>query len=247
MCRTQYVTVLVFVVGWVSLPQVAQAVVIGQLDDFEDGTTQGWTEGMSISPPTVSSPGPDGSLFLHDVSTGLFRAGSRMVVFNEQAWTGDYLSAQVVAIEMDVNNLGETDLFLRIGLGTDIPGTSPRQGYVSQTPVHLSSGSGWQHVTFEIDAVALVGAGGPPPLEAVLANATQFRIISSAGVDWRGDRIAATIGVDNIRALGVPEPGACVLFILGALTLVTSTRRRGRLLRGASVAQQRSRIVRRER
>jgi hypothetical protein len=84
----------------------------------------------------------------------------------------------------------------------------------------------WHHVSFDLAAVSLIT--GEDSLEAVLRNVTTLRILSSqAGPAWKGDRIAATLGVDNIAAVvAVPLPAAAWM-LLAALGATAGLRRRG--------------------
>ena len=74
-------------------PSVRAAVVFGQIDDFQNGTTMGWDEGSpSPNPPVnVATGGPDGAgdRFLQTNSSGGNGPGSRMVMFNQNQWAGD--------------------------------------------------------------------------------------------------------------------------------------------------------------
>ena len=83
-----------------------------QRDDFQDGTTQGWTTGgANPNPPTwVSDGGPEGvgDGFLRVEGNGSSGAGGNLVAFNSAQWTGDYLAAGVTAIRADLRNLGRT-------------------------------------------------------------------------------------------------------------------------------------------
>jgi hypothetical protein len=175
------------------------AITAGQVDDFEDGTVQNWTEGEpSPNPPTnIPTGGPNGAddNYLQNVSAGGSGSGSAQVMFNFTQWTGDYDAAGVVLIEADVANFGTTDLHMRIAF-EGAAGTR----YGSATAVDLPAGSGWIHARFEFSDLSLIQ--GSDPLSAVLANVTTLRLLSAAaGPQWEGDRIAATLGADNITAL----------------------------------------------
>jgi hypothetical protein len=81
----------------------AQAVSLGQTDDFEDLTTQNWGIGAAGAQPTVvPSGGPvDDGAFLTYSSDGSGNTG-RMLIANSDQWSGDYLAAGVSAITFDV-------------------------------------------------------------------------------------------------------------------------------------------------
>ncbi len=177
----------------------AYAITCGQVDDFEDGTTMGWMEGpLSPNPPTNSpngGPSGVGDNYLHNISSGGFGAGSRMVMFNTVQWRGDYLAAGVTRIEADMANFGATALAMRIAF----EGNATRYG--SSTAVALPADGVWHRVVFSLTTADLSLISGVAPLTDVLANLQTLRILSAAGgPSWRGDVIAATLGVDNITA-----------------------------------------------
>ena len=173
-----------------------------QVDDFEDGTVMGWSEGPnSINPPlNVATGGPAGvdDNYLHNDSRGGAGPGSKMVMFNTNQWTGNYIIEGVAQINSDMANIGGFALSMLIA----IQGSGTRYG--STTAVNLTGQ--WQQVSFGLTSGNLSLISGAQPLSIVLTNVDTLRILSSAGGPaWNGDAISATLGVDNIIA--VPEPG----------------------------------------
>src|SRR5438132_13125182 len=96
------------------LPSIALGITLGQVDNFEDGTTQGWGDpaGNSIN---IATGGPTGvnDNFLQ-VSSGTFGGASKLITFNQSQWVGNYLSAGVSSISMDLKNLGSSTIPIRI-------------------------------------------------------------------------------------------------------------------------------------
>ncbi|MCH7702211.1 MAG: hypothetical protein IID37_11030 [Planctomycetes bacterium] len=187
------------------MPRTAQAVACGQVDDFEDGTTMGWTEGpISPNQPTnVANGGPSGvgDNYLRNFSSGGVGAGSRMVMFNTLQWAGDYLAAGVTRIEADMANFGATALSMRIAIERNIGGR-----YGSTNAVALPADGQWHRVTFDLTSADLSLISGLATLNDVLANVGELRILSAtAGPTWQGDAIVATLGVDNITAVVVGD------------------------------------------
>ena len=97
------------------------ALSVGQIDTFQDGTTQGWHVGGGPNlpeafPPVIPDGGPNGSgdQFLQVESTGGAGPGSRLSVLNTSQWAGNYVAASITAIAMDVRNFGPEDLSLRL-------------------------------------------------------------------------------------------------------------------------------------
>jgi hypothetical protein len=187
----------------------ASAITADQVDDFEDGTVMGWEEGdPSPNPPTnVSTGGPEGvdDNFLQNVSSGAGFAGSRMIMFNTAQWTGDYLAADVVAIEAKMANLGGSELAMRIAIwGPPGPGTTR---FGSTNAAILPADGIWRTVVFGLEASDLTRFDGTATLEEVLAGVTELRILSRVGgPGWQGDEVAGTLGIDDIRAVPAQFP-----------------------------------------
>ncbi|WOO39379.1 PEP-CTERM sorting domain-containing protein [Rubellicoccus peritrichatus] len=203
----------------------ASAISIGFSNDFSTDV-EGWQHGnvTSDSPTRIATGGPGGGSdpFMQFASgTGV----ARLAAFNtDSGWTGDYTTAGVTGISLDVNNTGATALDLRFAI------TGPGGGWVSTNSVSLGAGSGWTSILIPIDAGSLTATGAAGATAAgtnvgqTLGGVTQLRLISSAGgANFRGDAITATLGVDNVTA--VPEPGTYAM-ILGALGLGFAAYRR---------------------
>ena len=205
-----------------SLALPAEAViVVGETDDFENGTLQGWQAGVANpnGPANVGSGGPGGAgdNFLRLTSKGLPGAGGKLVVFNSNQWAGDYLGAGVTSIRMQVNNLGATDLVLRLILEGG-PGS-----LTTVDPVSVPAGSGWETVSFSLASTNLAGAS----FDAVMDHVTSLDLVhspNSISARSLAPDIAAVLGVDNVTA--IPEPSALLLTAIGLAALVCSAGRR---------------------
>ena len=201
-----------------AVPRSASAVTIDQVDTFEDGTTQDWVVGGPHPAPPINVPtgGPTGAgdRFLQLTAVGGSGAGSRLAVINDTQWAGDYLAAGVTGIEMDVKNLGDSTLALRV-LFQDPPGNAPVNLAVSTDSIALPAGSGWIHVVFPIAASDLTATLGS--VNAALTNATEMRIFHGTTANFPGDLIVAQLGVDNIRAVPEPDAAIGIALAIGAL------------------------------
>lgn len=199
----------------------AQAVTVGQIDDFQDLTAQGWTGGTKNPNPPVNVANGGllggGDAYLKLTSNGGSGAGSRLVGFNQTEWAGDYLSAGVNALTMDLNNLGATDLFIRLAINGSGGEFSTTAG------VPLAAANGWDNFLFDLTPGAWTSVGGAD-INATLGNVSQLRILHAPSPIFRGGlNIDAMLGVDNISA--VPVPAAVWLFGSGLLGLIAISRR----------------------
>ena len=178
----------------------ANAIEAGQVDDFENGTTAGWTKGTaSTNPPSnITTGGPSGmnDNFLRNESSGGTGADSRQVIFNNAQWTGSYSGAGVVTIRLNVRNSGSTMLNLRIAL------SSGATWFASSTARQVAASGGWQTAEFELNDSQMTRVQGSATLASVLASVTQMRILSSSSPSFRGDAMASTMDLDNIEAVG---------------------------------------------
>jgi hypothetical protein len=195
----------------------AWAISGGTFDNFEDGSTQGWASGAANpSPPVnVGSGGPAGvgDNYLLITSNGLSGPGSRLVGINTAQWSGNYLTAGVNGITMDLHNLGSTELSMRVvlyGAGGLVA--------VSNDAVTLASGSAWTRASFSLDPALLTGDA-----LTVLANVLDIRLFHGTTAIFPGQVIAGNLGVDNVRA--VPEPAPAALLLTGLAAMAWQRRR----------------------
>ena len=179
----------------------AQAITLGQIDNFQDGSTQGWGWGGASpgAPSNVPNGGPAGTgdNYLNVTSTGIGSAGSKMAVINGSQWQGDYVAAGVATVTASAINLGATELNLRFGV---LGGTGT--WFVSTTPIVVPVGSGWQNISFDISESAMSAVLGFETYANVFSTVFQARFLSNPFADYRGETIAAQLGLDNISAPG---------------------------------------------
>lgn len=210
-----------------SLAPRAEAIVLGQVDNFQDGTVMNWDRG-GFAPPlvNVSTGGPSGTgdRYMRVTADGS-GSGGRLTTFNFSQWLGDYISAGVTGFEVDLLNLSAVTLTIRFAFLTEnVQGSS---GYLSQ-PMVLAPGSGWQHFSIAITPSSLIAVGAPPDFQTFFSNFNaQLRIIHSPGTtSTNGDPVVAQLGIDNIRA--VPEPAGMTLAAAGLLLVALHRHRRRR-------------------
>lgn len=198
------------------------AITPGQVDTFTTGGTAGWINGNAVANPTIQTGGPGGATdnYMRFAADGN-GPGGKLTVFNTAQWVGDYLTPGITAIEMDLRNLGSTELQIRLGF-KQTAGFGAA-GYASTTPFVLPAGSGWVRATFPIDPSAYTAINGPASFTSVFGGDMfgELRLLHATEPTLTGTNIVGAIGVDNIRA--VPSPAAAPLMMA---TLFWGRRRR---------------------
>jgi hypothetical protein len=215
------------------LDWAAGAIVVGHMDTFSTDGAAGWMNGANANtPPTVvASGGPLGSGdgYLSLITSGSHNTQSRLVTFNSSSnWTGNYLSAGVAAIEMDLKNFGDAfgspvTLEIRFAIKEAV-GSAP--GYSTKVSFAIEADGKWHHIRFSLAPEDLVAIGEPTlTLSELLANPAEVRILHSIEPAVKGDLVngLVTVGIDNIQV--VPEPSTALILLI-AVSLATARSRR---------------------
>ena len=201
----------------------ASAIVFGQLDTFQDGTTNGWTNGPFAVPVTNingGGPGGPGDRYIQVTADGS-GAGGRLTTFNFTTWTGDFISAGITTLEIDLLNESAVPLSIRFAFKVELVQNAP--GYLT-APMLLPVGSGWQHFSISITAANVIPVNSPSPYNTFFSNIMETRIIHSVGAnDVNGDPVVGQLGIDNIHA--IPETSITALAATGLLVLAAQSAR----------------------
>jgi hypothetical protein len=190
----------------------AHAIALGQVDDFEGGTTMGWHGNQAFHVPDIGPLGVgDDALRVDSFQRMVVR--SDFVPFVTPAvptqWTCDYLAAGVTYITMDVRNPNEFDMQLFLGVADDTLSTAGAgASYITDYFFLIPADDVWHTVEFSIapdDFVPSAGNTEAPPAGAapVLSNVYQLRIFHSTFPgEFRGDETIGHFLLDNITASG---------------------------------------------
>ena len=213
----------------------AAQITLGQLDNFQTGTTLlGWQQG-TLAPPSGltrvgGGQGGASDFYMQVVGDGAPGAGGRITAFNNAQWTGNYSAAGVTAIEMDLwaPATNTQNLSFRIALKT---GPGMTSGYVSTTAFTVPNDATWRHATFQISASQMTAIGAPAPFETFITSVGELRVLHSSTISLNGQTINGAVGIDNITTNPIPEPAGLLavasLALSGTAWLVRRRRRSG--------------------
>ena len=189
-----------------ALTAAAWAVSPAEVDDFQDGTFENWTGGVSLTNVPNGGPLGLGDRYLNVSSF------NRLATYNINQWTGDYQAAGVLDIGVDMRNPNAEPLEMRIVL------FSPNDTrYTSATPHVVPGDSQWHHYVFslrESDLIVVQDLG--TSYGSLMTNMARlmFRYddVGMAG----GTPYIGQMGIDNVTAI-VPEPSLAAAALLGVL------------------------------
>lgn len=177
-------------------------VTAGQVDDFDTpADEQGWKHddfGTSPNPPSMQTVGGIDANYLKNTSTGVGNSGSKFIMRNISQWVGDYISAGIESISMQVRNNSTVPVNLR----WVIEDTFENSRWISTLSVDVPASSGWVLVVLPITESNMTQTGNlTPTYNDVLSACNAVRIVSVAGSpSHQGDQIVADVDFDNIKA-----------------------------------------------
>ena len=173
-------------------------VTFGHLDNFQDGTTQGWGDGQG-SGDNISTGGPAGAGDAYFAYTPF----NKLVFFNQTTWVGNYLTAHVSRIEFDAANFGDADT-LHVRVAAFSEANFSRNAFATVQSVDLPPDHSWHHVAFDLSPGAMTVVGGSLDYNTLMSSVGQLRILSAQLPSYQGDFVQDTLAVDNVRALALP-------------------------------------------
>ncbi len=199
----------------------AQTITLGQKDTFTGAAPGGfdnWTQGAFAPPGSLllvtGGPGGGSDQYMQITATGGIGAGSRITVFNQVQWTGNYITAGVSSVEMDLRapTTNTQSLAMRVAYKNALGA-----GYSSTVPFTLPADGQWHHAVFKLTAADMTAIGSPGSFDTFMTNPSEMRILNSSAPSLNGDSIAAVVGVDNVLAAGAPVPEPAGVLAAAAL------------------------------
>jgi hypothetical protein len=198
---------LIAILLWAVPAGSSSAISVGEQDNFSLDL-EGWAQGALSTPSggviraEGGGPAGEGDAYMQVVADGIGDHGALVVYNKTTPWEGDYIAAGVTGVWMSVNNLGATDLNLRLAFGTS---EAPREGgswVSSTTSINVPSGSGWLDVQLPLTPADLTLVQGANSITEVMSSVAAVRILHSTTPSARGNFLSAHLGVDNILVVG---------------------------------------------
>jgi hypothetical protein len=188
------------------LPLACRAqIMVGHIDDFQDGTTQEWL-GANVEAVADAGPNGAGDTALRSSATGApFGPNGKLIVFNNtDSWTGNWTAAGVVQISLDVHNPNAFPLFMRLAIAGPDGFFGGGGGDVHLTDgIEVAGDNAWHSITFDVLADNFTSLNPThQDAAAALADVTHFRVLHHPEHSFVGEAIDADFLIDNIRPIG---------------------------------------------
>jgi hypothetical protein len=178
----------------------AQAITLGQVDDFQDGTLQAWDGGPWMNNIPNGGPNGAGDRYLEVESRGGSGPGSRLATYNTLQWSGNYTAAGVKTVEMHLKNMSSQSIHMR----AVIFGPGQATQWTSSTAVIIPANSDWVRVSFILSPSTMVRVAGSDSFATCMADVTRFMIRHNVNASSGGDPFVGFMGVDNVTAVAGP-------------------------------------------
>ena len=152
---------------------------------FDTGN-EGWQPDNWLT-STENGLSPDNP-YLKIAADGSGKLG-KMITFNSNSeWTGDYYSASVTGLRLDISNMSNIDdLFLRIAVGNRASPQQPGGTWLlSSTSFFIPAASPWQSVVLSLAESDLIRVGNiagesdGESYQTVFSDIQNIRILSAA-------------------------------------------------------------------
>lgn len=194
------------------------------VNDFSDGTTQGWGKGSAAGKPVTVETEADGNKYIRLTSGGEVSTDpdKKVVLHNSTGkWRGNYNAKGANTVTARFKNDGPVPLEMHVAFGNTL--ADLRSRYVVTTGAIVPNDGQWHDATFSLADVTMVPLGGHGKSNATfsvqetLGNVNQIRFTQGkmgevtgqghAGDDapytgWNsGPEVVADICIDDVKLI----------------------------------------------
>lgn len=181
------------------------AIALGQVDDFEDGTTMHWRGNQTYNDLGEGQGGLDDNVLRVASFVRMIAVSDFTVDFQPTHWTGNYTSATVEQLSMNVRNPNAFPLQLFVGVSDDtISANGTGATYITDYSITIPADNAWHSVRFSITASDFERSANnteiiPIGAAQVLNDVYHLRIFhSTISGEFRGDEMEGRFYLDNI-------------------------------------------------
>lgn len=181
-------------------------IVFGQADNFPGGEVHGWVGSPEpYGPMNIANGGPlgTGDAYCQVDSIGGFGPGSRLAMYNQNQWSGNWSLEGVRVVRADMKVLAGGSLLVRPVI-FGLEGT--RYTSTNAYSASLANDGAWHRVNFFLTQPGLTQVIGTETYAEVIGGVTQFMIRHQTGApSANGTAVVGTWGIDNITATDTAE------------------------------------------
>lgn len=183
------------VVAAVSGVVATQAIVLGQIDDFQNGTLNNWRGGFP-GPEVVPDDGPQGvaDQYMRQMADAI--SPPHLAVTNDVQWAGDYITEGVNVLQVHLRNEGKTELEIRATLTS-----STTNRWTSTKAFMLPPDGRWYKANFPLRESDLTRTAGTQSYATFMSFVPTLLFRHDSGTpSHQPEPVVGTMGLDNITA-----------------------------------------------
>lgn len=171
-----------------------------QTDDFQSGTSEGWTDGVLMSPTVQTTGGPAGigDAFLMISTSSPIGPGSKLATFNTGPdWVGDYANLNASSVTVDLMNpTGSSMVEMRLVLFGPL---NTSQRWTSTISTAVLSDSIWRNYEFSLAEEELTSVGSASNYGDMIDSVVRIMLRHDMGAPSNGGTpVSASLGIDNV-------------------------------------------------
>ena len=199
----------------------SHAATLFSLDDFQDGTPQNWQGNSGILVVPDGGPTGPGDAYLSMGNPGQ----ARLATFNKKDHSGDYLTAGIVAVTVDMMAPASNPTAPEMRIVLFTAGASfSNDRWTSTTAKTVPNDGVWRPYSFSFEEADLTQAQGSTNYANLIQNVDRLMFRYDPGApDADGVFYGGLVNLDNVQL--IPEPSPTLFLALTTAALMSRRRR----------------------